>query len=99
MLPRAGRAAPTTERHSDEQDMGRHGRARAMSHAERSPKTRGVISSTCTVHPGPAGFCNLEVYSDGQDIVLKPHATGACVIRLNEAEARGLLAWIGELLG
>ncbi len=67
--------------------------------AGRPPKTRRVISATCTVHPGTPGFCNLEVRREGGDIVLSPHAAGMCSIRLNEAEAAELYVWIEELLG
>jgi hypothetical protein len=70
-----------------------------MSSDERPRKTRRVISATCDVHPGTPGFCNLEVRREGSNIVLHPHAVGACTIRLNEAEAAELYVVIEELLG
>lgn len=69
-----------------------------MSSDNEPKRTRRVISATCCVHPGTPGFCNLEVRREDSDIVLHPHATGACVLLLTEAEARELHTWIGELL-
>lgn len=63
------------------------------------PKTRKVISATCAIHPGTPGFTNLEVLRSSEDIVLRPHATGACTLILTPVQARELHAWIGELLG
>ena len=49
--------------------------------------TRKVIQATCTKHGGSRGFTNLVMTKVGGRITLDPHATGACVIELDEAEA------------
>ncbi|MGH3673660.1 MAG: hypothetical protein ACRDSH_24025 [Pseudonocardiaceae bacterium] len=59
---------------------------------------RRVISATCAIHPGAAGYCNLEVSRDGDDLMLNPHVTGACQVLLTLTQARELYAAIGELL-
>jgi hypothetical protein len=51
---------------------------------------RCVISATCTQHAGPRGFTNLMVTRRDSDIELDPHATDACVVRLeDDAAPRG----------
>lgn len=72
-----------------------------MSGDEQQPakRTRRVISATCAVHPGTPRFTNLEVTWDGEHLSLRPHATGACVLQLNEAEASELYVFIEEMLG
>ncbi|MGH3769204.1 MAG: hypothetical protein ACRDS0_26545 [Pseudonocardiaceae bacterium] len=66
---------------------------------ETANTNRRMINATCAIHPGPAGFCNLEVRRDGDTVALSPHVTGACQLLLTMAEARDLHAAIGELLG
>lgn len=62
-------------------------------------KCRTVISATCTLHRGPRGFSNLVVEKRGGEIVLDPHATGSCVIILDEAAATALFDVLGQWLG
>lgn len=57
-----------------------------------------VIDATCCIHAGERGYCALEVSTDGEDILLNPHVTGACQLLFTLAEARELHAAIGELL-
>jgi hypothetical protein len=52
--------------------------------------TRRVIHGSCTLHRGPIGFTNLVVTKHDQIIEFDPHVTGACVIRLEQHEARAL---------
>jgi hypothetical protein len=51
---------------------------------------RRVIHGTCTLHRCPLGFTNLVVTKHDQIIEIDPHVTGACVIRLEQHEARAL---------
>jgi len=69
-----------------------------MSGKETRPKRRWVISATCTVHPGTPSYTNLELTWDGEQLCVRPHADGACVLRLTEAEAAELYAVLGEAL-
>lgn len=62
-------------------------------------RSRRVISATCSVHPGTPSYTNLELIWDGEALALRPHATGACVLTLNEAEVSELHAFIEEVLG
>jgi phage tail tape-measure protein len=58
-----------------------------------------VIHATCSTHGGSTGFTNLVLRKLGGEIELDPHATGACVIRLDEDAATAvrdqLSAWLG----
>ncbi len=60
---------------------------------------RRVIRATCTRHGGPRGFTNVVMTKVGGTITLDPHATGACVIEFDEAEATAvrdqLTGWLG----
>jgi hypothetical protein len=58
-----------------------------------------VIAATCTQHAGSRGFTNLVVTRRDGDIELDPHATGACVVRLDESGARDLCETLTEWLG
>lgn len=60
---------------------------------------RRVIHCHCSVHGGTPGFSNLVVQKVDGSIVLSPHATGACVITLDEAAANQLFDALGEWLG
>jgi hypothetical protein len=60
---------------------------------------RRVISATCTKHAGARGFTNHVVTRRDGDIELDPHATGACVVRLDEDGARDLCETLTEWLG
>jgi hypothetical protein len=64
-----------------------------------SGSNRRVISATCTIHAGARGFTNLVVTRRDGDIELDPHATGACVVRLDESGARDLCETLTEWLG
>jgi hypothetical protein len=61
--------------------------------------SRRVIPATCTKHAGARGFTNLVVTRRDGDIELDPHATGACVVRLDESGARDLFDLLTEWLG
>jgi hypothetical protein len=50
-------------------------------------------------HAGARGFTNLVVTRRDGDIELDPHATGACVISLDESGARDLCETLTEWLG
>ena len=60
---------------------------------------RRVIHATCIRHGGARGFTNVVMSKVGGRITLDPHATGACVIELDEVEATAvrdqLTGWLG----
>jgi hypothetical protein len=60
---------------------------------------RRVIHATRTQHAGARGFTNLVATRRDGDIELDPHATGACVVRLDESGARDLFDLLTEWLG
>ena len=64
-----------------------------------SSGNRRVISATCTKHAGARGFTNLVVTWRDGEILLDPHATGACVVRLDETGAHDLYGALTEFLG
>ena len=67
-------------------------------HAPRVSNRR-AIAATCTKCGGTPGFTNLVISKRGGDIELDPHATGGCVIRLDEDSARTLSETVLEWLG
>jgi hypothetical protein len=68
--------------------------------AETKPvRTRKVIQATCVKHGGARGFTNLVLTQRGGEIELDPHATGACVLRLDEAAATAVRDQLTEWLG
>jgi hypothetical protein len=62
-------------------------------------KTRKVIHATCMKHGGARGFTNLVMTKRGGVIELDPHATGVCVLRLDEDAATAVRDTITEWLG
>jgi hypothetical protein len=60
---------------------------------------RRVIPATCALHRGPVGFTNLLVSKRDGTIVLDPHATGCCVISLDEESATMLRDLLTQWLG
>jgi hypothetical protein len=62
-------------------------------------RDRRVIHTTCAIHPGSRGFCNLVMTKEDGDIVLNPHTTGACVLILDETEATAMRDALTEWLG
>ena len=64
-----------------------------------SGSNRRVIPATCMKHAGARGFTNLVLTRRDGDIELDPHATGACVVRLDESGARDLCETLTEWLG
>jgi hypothetical protein len=67
--------------------------------AKASRENRRAIPVSCALHQGPRGFDNLVVEKQGNEIVLDPHVTGACVIILDEAAATALFDVLGKWLG
>jgi hypothetical protein len=67
--------------------------------AKASRENRRAIPVSCALHQGPRGFANLVVEKQGNEIVLDPHVTGACVIILDEAAATALFDVLGKWLG
>jgi hypothetical protein len=67
--------------------------------AAKPVRTRKVIQATCTKHGGARGFTNLVLTKRGGEIELDPHATGACVLRLDEAAATAVRDQLTEWLG
>jgi hypothetical protein len=55
--------------------------------AAKPVRTRKAIHATCTKHGGLRGFTNMVLTKRGGEIELDPHATGACVLRLDEDTA------------
>jgi hypothetical protein len=62
-------------------------------------KNRKVIHATCVKHGGARGFTNLVLTKRGGEIELDPHATGACVLRLDENAATAVRDQLTEWLG
>ncbi len=60
---------------------------------------RCVIGAHCTRHGGTPGFTNLVVRKVAGMIELDPHATGACVIVIDERGATVLRDVLAEWLG
>ncbi|MGB6161941.1 MAG: hypothetical protein WCF33_08370 [Pseudonocardiaceae bacterium] len=60
---------------------------------------RKAIPATCALHQGPMGFANLMVSVIDGKLVLDPHVTGSCLIRLDEAAACALRDVLTEWLG
>lgn len=65
---------------------------------KRDPNRR-VIMCHCSTHGGPRGFTNLVLTKCDGEIEMNPHATGGCVIVLDEKAAAELFDCIGEWLG
>ncbi|MDT7718931.1 MAG: hypothetical protein QOH09_4923 [Pseudonocardiales bacterium] len=65
---------------------------------KRDPNRR-VIDVHCSTHGGPKGFTNLVATKRDDLIELDPHATGGCVIILDEKAASELFDALGEWLG
>jgi hypothetical protein len=59
---------------------------------------RRVIEVTCSTHGGPAGFTNPVMRKVDGVIELDPHATGACVLRLDQDAATAVRDMITEWL-
>lgn len=59
---------------------------------------RRVLMTTCQEH-GAAGFTNLLVTKEGGCIVLNPHLSNCCVLRLDEQTATALYHLFGQWLG
>lgn len=66
---------------------------------EPTERNRRVIHATCMTHGGPRGFANLVMRKLDGEIELDPHATGACVLQLDEAGAVEVWDQLGEWLG
>jgi hypothetical protein len=58
--------------------------------AGASRENRTAIPVSCALHRGPRGFANLVVEKQGEEIILDPHVTGACVIIFDEDAATAL---------
>lgn len=60
-------------------------------------RTRCVLPATCKIHGGIHGFTNLVVSKHQTGIMVDPHATGSCVLTLDEDAATALrdmlIAW------
>lgn len=70
-----------------------------MSEPESAPIRRLVVPATCATHPGPVGFTNLLLRKVDDLVELDPHATGACVLVLDEAAATAMRDTLSEWLG
>ncbi len=62
-------------------------------------RARVVIHASCSVHQVARSFTNLVVTKRDGIIELDPHATGQCVLLLDEDAARALYEALGEWLG
>lgn len=60
---------------------------------------RKVILVSCTMHGGARGFTNLVMRKLEGEIELDPHATGACLLRLDEQAATAVRDAFTEWLG
>jgi hypothetical protein len=55
--------------------------------------------ASCSVHRGPAGFCNLVASKGVETIELDPHVDGCCLLTLDEDAATELRDALTEWLG
>jgi len=66
--------------------------------AHATLQRRKEIPATCQLNQGPAHFSNLTVSKYNGTIVFDPHVLGACVMSVDEEEARKLrdllTAWL-----
>ena len=60
---------------------------------------RRVILTTCITHGGTRGFTNVVLTKQDSTITIDPHATGACVLVLDEDAATALRDTLTEWLG
>jgi hypothetical protein len=67
--------------------------------AMESRENRRAIPVRCLAHAGSEGLSVLRVERHGEQIVLAPHVSGACVIVLDEAAAATLFDVLGTWLG
>ncbi len=67
--------------------------------AMESRENRRAIPVRCLAHGGSEGLSVLRVERHGEEIVLAPHVSGACVIILDEAAAATLFDVLGMWLG
>ncbi|MGH3777654.1 MAG: hypothetical protein ACRDRR_18315 [Pseudonocardiaceae bacterium] len=67
--------------------------------AESGGGNRRVLHASCSCAGVANGFANLVVSKRDGCIVLDPHATGSCVLTLDEAQAcalrDALTGWLG----
>jgi hypothetical protein len=67
--------------------------------AMESRENRRAIPVRCLAHGGSEGLSVLRVERRGEEIVLAPHVSGACVIVPDEAAAATLFDVLGMWLG
>ena len=67
--------------------------------AQQRPSSRRVVPATCTTHGGSKGFTNLVMCKRECQVELDAHATGACVLRLDEDAAAVVRDQLREWLG
>jgi hypothetical protein len=60
---------------------------------------RRTIPATCNTHGTARGFCNLVMTKEAGNIQFNPHATGSCVIEIDEAAATQIRDQLTEWLG
>jgi hypothetical protein len=65
----------------------------------RRDPNRKVIDAYCSAHGGPRGFTPLVCTKVEDTIIIDPHATGGCVLYLDETAATALFDLLGEWLG
>jgi hypothetical protein len=65
----------------------------------RRDPNRKVIDAYCSAHGGPRGFTPLVCTKVESTIIIDPHATGGCVIYLDEKAASELFDLLAEWLG
>lgn len=61
-------------------------------------RSRAVIQVSCLTHGGPMGFANLVMRKRDGTIEFDPHATGACVLQLDEDAATAVRDQLTEWL-
>jgi hypothetical protein len=66
--------------------------------ARRDPNRR-VIDIYCSTHGGARGFTPLVCTKVEDTIIIDPHATGGCVLYLDERAASELFDLLAEWLG
>lgn len=60
---------------------------------------RRVILTTCITHGGTPGFTNVVLTKRSGSIVMDSHATGACVLVLDQDAATAVRDTLTEWLG
>ena len=65
-------------------------------HITNVTQERKVINGWCALHGGARGFSNIVIRKVEDGIELDPHTVGACVLTIDEANARTRVETVAE---